>query len=757
MSVQQATQSDLLSAIFAGQQGFVNVKAHRRTEVRSRNFPIEDLNGRTAFVEAHSADHNIWFGVATRARPEGGSLKDCERLGALFADVDFKSQLETAGRESARTFPLTASAIVRSGGGIHPYWLLDRPLNLQDGGADRAKQLLQALASALGADRQAAEAARVLRYPGTRNFKYTPPAIVTVESLNENRYSIDQIEQAISVALLVRAWPDPSKHTRHATRLALAGFLITHGVETEQAVAIACRIAQLTSGNVADAEAAVRDSAAKFRRGDKITAGPTLLSLLQRDAPGTLRHVRNVLKLTQPDFPCTESGDGEFFAEEFTDRLSFDHQRRSWFVFTHHHWRADTTGIVTQMAIEAMRRRQQRALSVEHREDREKRARWALNGESNTRINNMLAFARTNPSIGLKGDEWDADPWLLGVKNGVVDLRTGTLRPGCPRDRVTKVSPLSYVPAAACPRWEQFICEICNGDEQLGAFLQRSSGYALTGLTYEQYVWILYGKGANGKTTYLETIRQTVIPDHSWAMAFPSSTWTESTSEYQRAELVGRRFVVATESDEGKRLNTEFIKSATGGEALNARQPYGRPFTFKPVAKLFLAVNHRPVIRDQSHGIWRRVLLVPFLRTFPGDTTLGAKLAEEGPGILAWAVRGAVEFDRDGLRPPPAVRAATEEYRNASDPLAEFYEDCCVLQEGLKVQSQTLFAAYREWCVTRRVPDGERLSQKIFGQRIRDRFSVEERRHVTYQGIGLRQDEMADAVSMAAASVAAQL
>ena len=149
-------------------------------------------------------------------------------------------------------------------------------------------------------------------------------------------------------------------------------------------------------------------------------------------------------------------------------------------------------------------------------------------------------------------------------------------------------------------------------------------------------------------------------------MNFPSARWSESMSDYNKAQLVGRRLVVSKEVDQAQQLNAEFIKSLTGDEALSARHPYGRPFNFTPVAKFIMAVNHKPAIRDESHGMWRRVRLVPFTRTFPLNPGFAERLAAEAPGALTWAVEGAVRYYAEGLKTPNSVRAATEEEIAAS-------------------------------------------------------------------------------------------
>jgi putative DNA primase/helicase len=224
-------------------------------------------------------------------------------------------------------------------------------------------------------------------------------------------------------------------------------------------------------------------------------------------------------------------------------------------------------------------------------------------------------------------------------------------------------------------------------------------------------------------------------------MPFPSVGWSVALSEYQKAELAGRRFVTASEVSRRGELNEELIKSLTGGDTLNARHPYGRPFDFKPVAKFLLRVNDKPIIRDQSHGMWRRVKLVPFQQTFKVNTTLADELRAEARGILAWAVRGAVEWYRDGLRHPGVVEAETRAYQAESDPLAEFIAERCLLEADGEVSASVLFSEYVRWCNSRQLRDADRLSQRTLGQRMRARFEYQERRHVVYLGIRLRWPE----------------
>ena len=439
-------------------------------------------------------------------------------------------------------------------------------------------------------------------------------------------------------------------------------------------------------------------------------------------------------------YPQSEAGDAEFFAKAVTGKALYDHAQRRWFLFGDHHWRPDTTGAIVQMAIKAMRQRQAIALTTTDSTERNKRLKRALDGEAEARIRHMLDIARTHPRLAIEGTEWDQDSWMLGVQNGVLDLKTGALRPGRSADRITKVAAVPYSAEATCPRWDRFILEVSDGDPALADFHHRSVGYALTGETSEQCFWIDYGLGGNGKSTYLETLTRYVIPEHSWTMSFPVSSWTESLSEYQRAELVGKRFVVAKESEQQKRLNTEFVKSLTGQDSVNARHPYGRPFAFIPSAKFILACNHRPVIRDDSHGMWRRVRLVPFQRTFTLDPTLPDELAREAPGILRWAVEGCLRWQQHGLEAPTAVTEATTEYQQESDTLGSFIAACCLEMDEVQVQAGHFYKAYDEWCDHNQIPDADRASGRAVGERMKRTYRASESRHVTYHGIGLRTE-----------------
>ncbi len=437
---------------------------------------------------------------------------------------------------------------------------------------------------------------------------------------------------------------------------------------------------------------------------------------------------------TADPFPLTEQGDAEHFAARFGDRVRFDHRLERWLIFGDHHWLPQTDGEVNRLVIEAIRARQQAAIGNKDRMN------WAIRGEARKRQTNLLGLAESVEPLADAGDGWDADPLILGVQNGVLDLQAGVLRTGRPPDRITKVAPVAYDPEARCPRWEQFLGEVFRSEPELIGYVQRCLGYSLTGVITEQVFWILWGTGANGKGTLIETFARHVLGpnDYCWTMPFPTAGWSNAMSEYQKASLDGRRLVLSSEIERRGRLNESLVKTLTGDDTINGRNPYGEPFQFTPIGNFWLRVNDKPVIRDPSHAMWRRVKLIPFLETFAVNTDLPRALAAEAPGILAWAVRGCLDWQRDGLVEPRVVREATDEYRVESDVLAEFYAERCTLDPGARARGGELFTEYNRWHDSRREPTEDRLGLKEFGLRIKKRFGWKDTRQgVVYEGIGL--------------------
>jgi putative DNA primase/helicase len=439
-------------------------------------------------------------------------------------------------------------------------------------------------------------------------------------------------------------------------------------------------------------------------------------------------------------FPRTDAGNGELFAYLNRDQLRYDHRRGRWLGWAGHHWDHDSTGAAPRLAIEAMRMRYRAAEGILDSSEKKREADFAIASENRHRLEALLFLARSLPPLADAGDQWDQDPFLLGVANGVVDLHTGTLRPGRPEDRVTLCTDIVFHAEATCPRWLTFIGEIFQGNEEIIDWLWRAVGYSLSGDTTEQVLFICHGQGANGKSVFLALLRALL---GAYAYNAPFSTFElhrRGEISNDLAALTGARLITASETNEGARLNEARIKALTGGDPITARFLYGENFTFHAQGKVFLAVNHLPVVDDLSHGFWRRVRLLPFLRTFTTDADphLEEKLRRELPGILAWAVRGCRAWQERGLTPPHAVLAATRNYREESDPLAEFLAEKMVSAENCRVLSAEAYGAYQTWARAQGMTDREILTSTAFGRKLGDRFpSKKSNRGKLYLGVGL--------------------
>jgi putative DNA primase/helicase len=259
------------------------------------------------------------------------------------------------------------------------------------------------------------------------------------------------------------------------------------------------------------------------------------------------------------------------------------------------------------------------------------------------------------------------------------------------------------------------------GRRELIHFLQKAIGYSLTGNTQEQCFFILYGTGANGKSTLLDTLLALL---GSYAkQAAPDVLLSKSIDRHptELADLMGARLVTAIETGEGRRLAENLVKQMTGGDRIKARFMRQDFFEFSPTFKLFLATNHKPQIRGTDYAIWRRIRLIPFTVTIPEeerDPTLPEKLRVELPGILAWAVRGCLAWQHEGLKPPAEVAHATEAYRTEMDVLAAFLADCCVVHRNARVKASELYHIYTQWCED----NGEHVeNQRSFGMRLSER------------------------------------
>jgi putative DNA primase/helicase len=336
----------------------------------------------------------------------------------------------------------------------------------------------------------------------------------------------------------------------------------------------------------------------------------------------------------------------------------------------------------------------------------------------------VVRLAQSDPRIAAIPDDFDSNPWLFNTPGGTVDLKTGELREHRREDYLTKTSGITPK-VADCPLWNSFLDRITNEDHELQRYLQRFAGYSLTGLTSEHVLAFLYGTGANGKTTYTNTLLNI---SGEYGQVAQMETFTESKNDRHPTELAalrGARLVVASETEVGKRWAESRIKSLTGGEPIRARFMHCDEFEFVPQFKLMIQGNHKPGLRAVDEAIRRRVHLVPFLVTIPPeerDPKLGEKLRGEYPAILQWAINGCIAWQQVGLNPPPAVRNATEEYFTTEDAIRSWLDECAIVSpQAGTTKTSVLYQNFKAWAER----TGEYCgSQKRFSQDLQNRGLV---------------------------------
>jgi putative DNA primase/helicase len=446
-----------------------------------------------------------------------------------------------------------------------------------------------------------------------------------------------------------------------------------------------------------------------------------------------------------------EVGDAELFASIFAGQVVYDHSSSQWYLWRGNFWEPDRTGEVYGLISSGIAAEYSREASQEYgRGDKELAQaynRRATLLRARKRADAVLHWAAQQEGIGLNGDEWDSDPMVLGVKNGVINLETGEFRPGRPTEYLRAHSSTKWrgldCPA---PAWEKFLREIFGEDEETCQFIQRLLGYAITGKVIKHVFPILWGAGRNGKTTLVETLSAVLGPylclTTQAAALMESRRDADGPRPFVHA-LRGKRIAWAKESKEGQWINAALVKELTGGDTLNARTLYTRPITFAPTHKVMLITNPRPHIPADDQALWDRVLPIEFPIRFVDnpiapnerkkDEDLLEKLRTEASGILAWLVRGCLEWQEQGLQPPAKVLVATQAYRKEEDTLGLFLDETYEEDHDGELQAKTAYKSYQVWAHQYGIPA---VSLTAFGKGMKSKLPWEERRgNVYYKGI----------------------
>jgi putative DNA primase/helicase len=757
---------------------------------------------------------HVYFGVlptaAKKTEHQRAEIPDVAALTCLFAEFDAKDfESPEACYEHVAALDVPATACVFSGGGYHTFHVLDHPLLLTtpEQRVD-AQKLLAGWILAVGGDQQAKDLARVLRVPGTVNYKAAygpdyPTARLEWCDLN-TRYTLDELRSYAAPFMVEKprstVTSTPSKLFSLAEDIAQAGKNLARlspsraeGYNDWLAVGMALTPLGMSGLHLWDNWS---QQNAKYEPGVCDTKWPTFdldehgLAKLgawaneddppNRTLPPILPRMRQPARANPPvdaadsastrdpaveglpeDDPATakdapaaqpvahdvvlaclnqdEAGDAQLFVALFSDQLCFD-LAGIWHYFSGHSWHAYhlpprqlVWGPVAAAYLAA-------AAQVRRTNQDDSRAADALIQRAQSlrrlkRVESVLTLAKE--LMQVESGVWDRDPWLLGVQNGVLDLQTGVLRAGRPKDYIRIIAPSSWVGLhEPAPRWRRFIGEVMNGEADRVAFLQRLLGYAINGSVIEHILTLCVGpRGRNGKRVLFETL-QYVLGGYTRSISTDVLVGQErqrgaGSAQPHLMDLQGCRLAYCSESTEDDQFSPAQVKTLTGGDPITARHLHSNLVTFQPTHTLFLQTNRKPQAPADDDALWERVKVIEFKTRFvdqpvtaderPRDHQLEETLRSEASGILAWLVRGGLEWLKHGLQTPPSVMLARQQYRD-EESVDPFIAGVCIKSPGLETEAGELYAAYETWATSK----GLRVrSTTWFGRQMSSRFQKE--------------------------------
>ena len=440
------------------------------------------------------------------------------------------------------------------------------------------------------------------------------------------------------------------------------------------------------------------------------------------------------------EYHLTELGSAQEMVSCYGENIRYVAQFGKWLLWDSHRWCFDETGNVSRLAKANALSQYDKVAQIDDFNQRQQMSRYAAKSESRQAIESTIHLAKTEAGIPLRVESLDTNSYLLGVANGVINLRTGGLRVETKEEYITKQAPVEFNPDATCPRWLKFLNQAMGGDNEMIDYLKRIVGYSLTGDIKEQVLFFLFGHGANGKSVFVTTI-QSLLGDY--AMQTPVSTLMtrgKNIVNNDVARLRGARFVATTETEEGSKFNESELKQLTGGDILICRFLYGEFFQYYPEFKIWISGNHKPVPGD-GHGIWRRLILIPFeviVDEANQDKELHLKLKEELSGILNWAIEGCLEWQEEGLKTPQKILDAISEYKSEMDRVLTWMDECCDPKPwaGAETKASSLYGCYRRWAID----NGEwAMSQRIFSNKLSEKGykKIRKGQGQFYQGISL--------------------
>lgn len=439
-----------------------------------------------------------------------------------------------------------------------------------------------------------------------------------------------------------------------------------------------------------------------------------------------------------------DTGNTDRMIDLFGDAIRYSYIDKLWYIYNGSFWEMDESGIINKyvdMMIETMKNEK---ISIPDGMDEDKAKESFHKFIKKTRGNNAkkAIVNELQHRVPVLHNEFDTDKTLLNTENGYVDLTSGILHDHDIEKMFSKQTNAEFTDKVDAPEWERFLNQIFNNDQDLIHYIQKAVGYSLTGSVKEQVMFFLYGNGRNGKSVFIDTIAD-LLGNYAKTMQAESIMirQTSGTANSDIARLEGARLVISSEPNEGVRLDEGLVKQLTGGDKVTARFLYGKEFEFEPEFKIWLATNHKPIIRGTDDGIWRRLMLIPFDVQIPDskvDKDLKYKLKREEVGILNWAVDGAVMWQKEGLNPPQSVLEASKEYRSEMDVIDMFVSDNCEKYKDYEAPAGQLFKLYKTWAT-----DNSEyvMSKQRFSTEMKAKYKYMKNRNGRYySGIRIKQD-----------------
>lgn len=531
--------------------------------------------------------------------------------------------------------------------------------------------------------------------------------------------TIEHVAKLAAACLIARHWP--AEGARHSASLALIGMLARAGWPQDEVYKFIEAVLEATNdeetrGRLQNVESTFQ----KVQAGVASTGGPSLEEILTKEV---VTRVRRWLGLSKTPIggakDTNDSANARRLVERHGKNLKFC-PALGWLLWSDTSWRKDELRAVRELAKDTMF-----ALS-EDKQESEVLQRWGRRSLNSSGISALLVSAETVDEIRTDFKEFDRNSMLVPCSNGTFNLKTGKLQPHNRDDLITHQMNVEYNPEAVCPQFDAYLQRVMGGDQEMVDFLVRMMGYSLTGDNGEQVFFFLHGNGNNGKSTLLE-IMLLMGGDYAWSTPAQSFILKRSDDAlFELASMAGKRVVVVGELPIGRTLNAALLKESTGGNRQNACHKYKNSFNYMPEYKLFLQSNNLLEVRDATHGFWRRLLVIPFDVKIPKDSgpkhlrevkRLSEKLwAAEAAGILALAIRGCLDWQKDGLQVPRKVQEASREYQTETDSVESFLKECCQRGPDTEIYADELHRCYRERC---HADGGFALNARLFFGRLK--------------------------------------